>query len=114
MKYVCRPAAQGGWWSHPARGAWIEICVVLLFALALRSHPARGAWIEIGRGQLTDALHAGRTPQGVRGLKCQPPIAVAYRAESHPARGAWIEIKKAKDCDLKDYSRTPQGVRGLK
>ena len=56
--------------SHPARGAWIEICKLANCSLLIWSHPARGAWIEISTG--------------VNG-----PYETAM---SHPARGAWIEI----------------------
>ena len=34
-------------WSHPARGAWIEINPSSPSSFAIRSHPARGAWIEM-------------------------------------------------------------------
>ena len=34
----------------------------------------------------------GRTPQGVRGLKCEDLRQKDRRHSSHPARGAWIEI----------------------
>ncbi len=34
-------------WSHPARGAWIEICQDVSYGGIIQSHPARGAWIEI-------------------------------------------------------------------
>ena len=37
----------GGHWSHPARGAWIEISWSPCPRLARLSHPARGAWIEM-------------------------------------------------------------------
>ena len=33
--------------SHPARGEWIEIHVLILPDPASLSHPARGEWIEI-------------------------------------------------------------------
>ena len=33
--------------SHPARGAWIEIKIILDKIASFASHPARGAWIEI-------------------------------------------------------------------
>ena len=36
-------------WSHPARGAWIEIWRLLGCGAMKPSHPARGAWIEIRR-----------------------------------------------------------------
>ena len=35
---------------------------------------------------------AGRTPQGVRGLKFEKVPPPLCGARSHPARGAWIEI----------------------
>ena len=34
------------------------------------SHPARGAWIEILFAANYELRHVGRTPHGVRGLKC--------------------------------------------
>ena len=59
--------------SHPTRGAWIEINPERKGSgQAQRSHPTRGAWIEIStcsHGLLVDAKN-GRTPHGVRGLKC--------------------------------------------
>ena len=80
---------------------------------------------------------AGRTPQGVRGLKytgscfltrsssSHPArgawIEMAIRAPartgsagSHPARGAWIEISCGCVASNALTCRTPQGVRGLK
>ena len=62
----CRAA-----WSHPARGAWIEIGIQRIDGRTRKSHPARGAWIEIR----DNAINAGG-------------------ATSHPARGAWIEIAR--------------------
>ena len=35
-------------WSHPARGAWIEINPDTWSNYIDASHPARGAWIEMG------------------------------------------------------------------
>ena len=122
----------------PARGAWIEIDLVCLPCSGYRSHPARGAWIEIclkvraldgGTGRTPQGvrgLKCGmachnlsptycRTPQGVRGLKCHV-CACQYSIGkvSHPARGAWIEIiTHLRVCSI-PYGRTPQGVRGLK
>ena len=57
--------------SHPARGAWIEMPMLVTRAEADVSHPARGAWIEIS---------AIRRP--------------STATSSHPARGAWIEIMR--------------------
>ena len=34
-------------WSHPARGAWIEMIMTDGGVYVYTSHPARGAWIEI-------------------------------------------------------------------
>ena len=35
-------------WSHPVRGAWIEISRAGLLVITVTpSHPVRGAWIEI-------------------------------------------------------------------
>ena len=48
-------------WSHPVRGAWIEIPKTDLFCVWIESHPVRGAWIEIlWPGVLT--LPKRRTP----------------------------------------------------
>ena len=33
--------------SHPSRGAWIEIALLVVSTNCERSHPSRGAWIEI-------------------------------------------------------------------
>ncbi len=33
------------------------------------SHPARGAWVEMGEVSGHHGVRRGRTPQGVRGLK---------------------------------------------
>ena len=56
-------------WSHPSRGAWIEIPPDAGDDGAEPSHPSRGAWIEIaGRSSGTGGLRS-RTPHGVRGLK---------------------------------------------
>ena len=77
--------------SHPARGAWIEICVAMRTYRATLSHPARGAWIEIyAQAQLINGT------------------------QSHPARGAWIEMQSSRSRFEDRFCRTPQGVRGLK
>ena len=71
-------------WSHPARGAWIEIpsFYYSTFYLLL-SHPARGAWIEIIEKAAVEDVGAGRTPHGVRGLKF--PVPAARPAALHVA-----------------------------
>ena len=56
-------------WSHPSRGAWIEILLVCPEKTKSGSHPSRGAWIEM--------YFRHRT---------------AMFFMSHPSRGAWIEI----------------------
>ena len=35
---------------------------------------------------------SGRTPRGVRGLKCGAGGPEVRRSKSHPSRGAWIEM----------------------
>ena len=60
-------------------------------SFAKRSHPARGAWIEIILAGRNRHLGAGRTPQGVRGLKYLGGVNKTM-----------------------NVGRTPQGVRGLK
>ena len=55
--------------SHPARGAWIEICLTGFAIAPTMSHPARGAWIEMGNPTCQEYDLQRRTPQGVRGLK---------------------------------------------
>ncbi len=41
---------------------------------------------------------AGRTPQGVRGLKSIVFAVSLHHNLSHPARGAWIEIFLCRYC----------------
>ena len=79
-------------WSHPVRGAWVEIILIKVAIRNIKSHPVRGAWIEIMVLPLLLCLSASRTPHGVRGLKCAGSYGHHVRAESHPSRGAWIEI----------------------
>ena len=55
--------------SLPARGAWIEIVVIIAAAAANSSLPARGAWIEILPPILAQREVFGRSPHGERGLK---------------------------------------------
>ena len=64
-----------------------------LFSTNVESHPARGAWIEIHRVRDEGFNLAGRTPQGVRGLKYSIYSLLILCNMSHPARGAWIEMK---------------------
>ena len=56
----------------------------------------------------------GRTPHGVRGLKCGQGDRVDNVAGAHPARGTWIEMTRRSSCCAHWSGRTPHGVRGLK
>ena len=57
-----------------------------------RSLPARGAWIEISVLVCQALALCGRSPQGERGLKFLLCALMIARYKSLPARGAWIEI----------------------
>ena len=57
-----------GIWSHPSRGAWIEMGLSIHVCGWVTSHPSRGAWIEI-ISKWADYVQWARTPHGVRGLK---------------------------------------------
>ena len=87
MKHAAMPLA-----SHPSRGAWIEMTVKGQFNGIYGSHPSRGAWIEIWASPVRRSTCGGRTPHGVRGLKCCRIRRPRIRRWSHPSRGAWIEI----------------------
>ena len=76
--------------SHPARGAWIEVCHVARSPVNASSHPVRGAWIEV----------SDTSPRTLR-------IIVA------PRRGAWIEVTTTWRAGWRSMSH-PAGVRGLK
>ena len=56
------------------------------------SHPVRGAWIEILQKALYKSDPPRRTPSGVRGLKFWLTFLKTRNISSHPVRGAWIEI----------------------
>ena len=57
-------------WSHPNRGAWIEIYGRRKHPIREDlSHPNRGAWIEIVITIFGLTRLRRRTPIGVRGLK---------------------------------------------
>ena len=50
-------------WSHPVRGAWIEMFVLIKsMPLAWKSHPVRGAWIEIYPSVHANPAFLSRTP----------------------------------------------------
>ena len=78
--------------SHPSRGAWIEIGLATAAPKTLRSHPSRGAWIEMTSLSALVISCVGRTPHGVRGLKCTMLTTGVTIWMSHPSRGAWIEM----------------------
>ena len=56
------------------------------------SRPARGAWVEICVLALMLAASICRAPQGARGLKFRHCAAPPRHQQSRPARGAWVEI----------------------
>ena len=101
-------------WSHPARGAWIEIFLQSAWP-GTRSrrtpHGVRG--LKLHR-RVCVCPRARRTPHGVRGLKYRAQASVGGRPRSHPARGAWIEICASFYAKRTQKRRTPHGVRGLK
>ena len=55
--------------SRPARGAWVEILVILLLSVGVSGRAPQGArGLKYARVRLAEAL-ARRAPQGARGLK---------------------------------------------
>ena len=52
-----------------------------------RSHPARGAWIEIRVRQRLLNMYRRRTPQGVRGLKCDRNLYEVMKQSVAPRKG---------------------------
>ena len=109
-----RVAARMASGSHPSRGAWIEMGVVLgAILLVLLSHPSRGAWIEIGLQVLPKMLAWCRTPHGVRGLKSALYVkeVIQIGRTPHGVRG----LKSNANYNKRERTgRTPHGVRGLK
>ena len=57
------------------------------------SHPSRGAWIEIDHKSKKQSGNSSRTPNGVRGLKFQFSLWFHVQFSSHSSRSAWIEIR---------------------
>ena len=47
MKSDFLQSLEPGEMSHPSRGAWIEIGLMVNLNNMIESHPSRGAWIEI-------------------------------------------------------------------
>ena len=100
--------------SQPIRAAWIEICGQPSYLLLRQSQPIRAAWIEIAvmlpfviqkrvaahsgcvdwnnaaANDITPAV--GRSPFGLRGLKCRNMQHLFSQVPSQPIRAAWIEI----------------------
>ena len=56
--------------------------------------------MKFARGKVRFGRY-GRTPQGVRGLKCEQLSVRVKKLQSHPARGAWIEIDRRRDGQLR-------------
>ena len=63
-------------WSHPARGAWIEMYVLPARGKALACRTPQGVRGLKCKAMSTPFSDKRRTPQGVRGLKltCSPKI----------------------------------------
>ena len=81
-------------WSHPSRGAWIEIGFrrdVGFLSVGRTPHGVRGLKSIQHR---PEPAPERRTPHGVRGLKSMEKNSIQPIASSHPSRGAWIEIDK--------------------
>ena len=104
--------------SRPARGAWVEILILIdEIGVLHSSRPARGAWVEMqilivkpslenrrapqgarglkSRKSNNCGLSCSRAPQGARGLKFSLSSRVQPLPRSRPARGAWVEIRKS-------------------
>ena len=72
MKSGPMPNFPASGWSHPVRGAWIEMAYSGPLSAVYESHPVRGVWVEI-------------------------PLLLAHipgQCLSHPVRGVWVEIQK--------------------
>ena len=67
------------------------------------SHPSRGEWIEISIVITLAVCAACLTPRGVSGLKSLHDCRISRSTSSHPSRGGWIEIIITK-------SKSPHGV----
>ena len=82
--------------SHPSRGGWIEI-FVLLPALCCANSPTPHG---VGGLKFENVKSADRssspTPHGVGGLKYPAGEQCYSVLQSHPSRGGWIEMKKVK------------------
>ena len=101
--------------SRPARGAWVEI-ELLINQLKQEGgrapQGARGLKLDL-KGRIIQTKPS-RAPQGARGLKFAPSCGCGSCGRSRPARGAWVEIKKGGYPMHAQLRRAPQGARGLK
>ena len=85
-------------WSHPARGAWIEMPASRPSSSAPCVAPRTGC-VDRNEGKYADYAYVfGRTPHGVRGSKYLLSVNLLRNLRSHPARGAWIEIPTIPAC----------------
>ena len=77
--------------------------------MILASRPARGAWVEILI--LIDEIGVlRRAPQGARGLKFVALGIYKFVKESRPARGAWVEISPFYSYPFAIRSRPARGA----
>ena len=99
--------------SRPARGAWVEILLLVGRLSTLGSRPARGAWVEIFPASVPHSGGTRRAPQGARGLKSylRPTKRNRLRRAPQGARGLKCPTSGG---DTFDSGRAPQGARGLK
>ena len=47
MKYRVHAQVNAARASRPARGAWVEIALLVVLVFITTSRPARGAWVEM-------------------------------------------------------------------
>ena len=74
-------------WSHPARGAWIEMYNSdILSKIPFRRTPQGVRGLKYA-GVVLSRLPPGRTPQGVRGLKSDKDILIRTLAGVAPRKG---------------------------
>ncbi len=95
--------------SHPSRGGWIEIPLLLSTPTAFITHHGVGGLKYLLRKSKPMQL---AHPSRVGGLKCTF-ARVCFLTAGHPSRGGWIEIADAYKV-LIGNGPTPHGVGGLK
>lgn len=86
---------------------WMRLCTS---SRSSASHPARGAWIEICILGCCPLLFVRRAPQGARGLKSVRRDTRQQFVRSRPARGAWIEIGRPSAVCGQSSSRPARGA----